>query len=159
MAGLDSLIPFPEGGLAFAGEYLTGILLPVGMGMELSPTPAMGIPTTAERMLHSMDTHIDIRRTEISNAEDYADMVGLVGIFGGTNMKKHQGGDKMWPWFRYSPWGWPGYGMLYAYPYGGYGYPGAAMPKEEEVRMLEDQEKWLTSELDGVRKRLEELRK
>jgi hypothetical protein len=68
----------------------------------------------------------------------------------------------MWPWFRYNPWEWPGYGMPYGYPYGGYGYgysPWGAMPKEEEVRMLEDQERWLTSELDGVRKRLEELRK
>ncbi len=33
------------------------------------------------------------------------------------------------------------------------------MPKEQEIAMLEDQERWLTSELDGVRKRLEELRK
>ena len=67
----------------------------------------------------------------------------------------------MWPWFRWSPWGWPRYGMPYGgYPYGGYGYsPWGAMPKEEEIRMLEEQEKWLTSELDGVRKRLEELRK
>jgi len=46
------------------------------------------------------------------------------------------------------------------YPYVGYGYsPWGAMPKEEEIRMLEEQEKWLTSELDGVRARLEELRK
>jgi hypothetical protein len=49
--------------------------------------------------------------------------------------------------------------MPYAYPYGGYGYPWGAMPKEEEMAMLEEQEKYLTSELDGVRKRLEELRK
>ena len=27
------------------------------------------------------------------------------------------------------------------------------------IAMLEEQERWLTSELDGVRKRLEELRK
>jgi hypothetical protein len=33
------------------------------------------------------------------------------------------------------------------------------MPKEDEMAMLEEQEKWLTDELDGVRKRLEELRK
>jgi len=38
-------------------------------------------------------------------------------------------------------------------------YPRGAMPKEEEIRMLEEQERCLTSELDGVRKRLEELRK
>jgi len=51
--------------------------------------------------------------------------------------------------------------MPYGYPYGGYGYgyPWGAMPKEEEIAMLEEQERWLTSELDGVRKRLEELRK
>ncbi|MEA3442373.1 MAG: DUF5320 domain-containing protein [Chloroflexota bacterium] len=61
----------------------------------------------------------------------------------------------MWPWygFRHPCWGFP-YG--YRYPYVGYPW---AMPKEEEIRMLEDQERWLTSELDGVRKRLEELRK
>jgi len=46
----------------------------------------------------------------------------------------------------------------YGYPYG-CGYPWAPVPKEEEIRMLEDQERWLTSELDRVRKRLEELRK
>jgi len=33
------------------------------------------------------------------------------------------------------------------------------MPKEEEVAMLEEQERCLISELDGVRKRLEELQK
>jgi len=66
----------------------------------------------------------------------------------------------MWPWFRWNPWGGPGYGMPYGYPYGGYGYsPWGVMPKEEEIRMFEDQEKWLTSELGGVKKRLEELRK
>jgi len=73
----------------------------------------------------------------------------------------------MWPWFGWNPWyGMPygspygGYGTPYGYPYGGYGYgyPGA-VPKEEEIRMLGDQERGLTSELDGVRKRLEELRK
>jgi len=50
--------------------------------------------------------------------------------------------------------------ISYAYPYGtyGYGYPWGAMPRDEEVAMLEEQEKCLTSELDGVRKRLEELR-
>jgi len=56
-----------------------------------------------------------------------------------------------------------GYGMPYGYPYGGYGYPHGygypgAMPNEEEIRMLEDQERGLTSELEGVRKRLSELR-
>ena len=36
--------------------------------------------------------------------------------------------------------------------------PRGVMPKEEEIRMLKEQERCLTSELDGVRKRLEELR-
>jgi len=49
--------------------------------------------------------------------------------------------------------------MPYAYPYGGYGCPWGAMPKEEEISMLEEQERCLTSELDGVRKRIEKLRK
>ena len=51
--------------------------------------------------------------------------------------------------------------MPYGYPYGGYGYgyPWGAVPKEGEIAMLEEQERRLTSELDGVRKRLEELRK
>ena len=66
-------------------------------------------------------------------------------------------------WFGcWHPWAWHhGYRMPYGYPYVGYGYgyPWGAMPKEEEIAMLEEQERWLTSELDGVRKRLEELRK
>jgi len=33
------------------------------------------------------------------------------------------------------------------------------MSREEEIAMFEEQERYLTSELDGVRKRLEELRK
>jgi hypothetical protein len=68
----------------------------------------------------------------------------------------------MWPWFGFwHPWTWHRHRMPYGYPYGGYGYgyPWGAMPKEEEVAMLEEQERWLTSELDGVRKRLEEVRK
>ena len=69
----------------------------------------------------------------------------------------------MWHWHEcWHPWAWHhGYGMPYVYPYGGYGYgyPWGAMPKKEEIAMLEEQEKWLTSELDGMRKRLEELRK
>ncbi len=60
----------------------------------------------------------------------------------------------MWHWHGWwHPWGFP-----YGYPYR-YGYHWATMPKEEEIRMLEDQERWLASELDGVRKSLEELRK
>jgi hypothetical protein len=66
----------------------------------------------------------------------------------------------MWPWFGFwHPWAWHRYRIPYAYPYGGYGYPWGAMPKEEEIAMHEEQEKCLTSELNGVRKRLEELRK
>ena len=69
-------------------------------------------------------------------------------------------GDKMWHRFGcWHPWAWPGYRMPYGYPYGGYGYPWGAIPKEEEIAMLEEQERYLTSELDGVTKRLEELRK
>jgi hypothetical protein len=49
--------------------------------------------------------------------------------------------------------------MPYGYNYGSYGYPWGAMPEEEEIAMLEEQERCLTGELDGVRKRLEELRK
>jgi hypothetical protein len=33
------------------------------------------------------------------------------------------------------------------------------VPREEEIAMLEEQEKCLTGELEGVRKRLEEFRK
>ena len=64
-----------------------------------------------------------------------------------------------WPGYG-MPYGYPygGYGMPYDYPYGGYGMPYGAMPKEE-IAMLEDQERQLTGELDGLRKRLEELRK
>ena len=65
----------------------------------------------------------------------------------------------MWTWHGcWHPWAWHhGYRM----PYGGYGYgyPWGAMPKDEELAMLEEQERCLASELDGVRKRLEELRK
>jgi hypothetical protein len=50
----------------------------------------------------------------------------------------------MWPWFGFChPWGLPRYRMPYGYPYGGYGYPWGAMPKEEEIAMLEEQEKYL----------------
>lgn len=49
--------------------------------------------------------------------------------------------------------------MPYGYFYGGYSYPWGAIPKEEEIRMLEEQERWLTSELNDVKKRLEEVRK
>lgn len=51
--------------------------------------------------------------------------------------------------------------MPYGYAYGdyGYGYPWGAMSREEELAILEEQERHLSGELDGVRKRIEELRK
>ena len=65
----------------------------------------------------------------------------------------------MWSRFGYwHPWAWHGHRMFYGYPYGVYGYPWGGMPKEQEIAMLEEQERYLTSELDGVRKRVEELR-
>ncbi len=65
----------------------------------------------------------------------------------------------MWRWFGgWHPWGWHCGGVPYGYGYPpSYGYPWA-IPKEEEIRMLEDQERCLTTELEGVRKRLSELR-
>jgi len=67
----------------------------------------------------------------------------------------------MWSWFGcWHPWAWQ-WRVPCWYPYAGYGYsyPWGAMPREEEMAMLEEQERWLTSELEGVRKRLEELRR
>jgi len=51
-------------------------------------------------------------------------------------------------------------GMPYGYPYNryGYGYPGGAIPIEEEVRVLEDQARAMESDLNDIRKRLEDLR-
>jgi predicted nucleic acid-binding Zn-ribbon protein len=44
-------------------------------------------------------------------------------------------------------------------PYG-YGYsPWAPLSKEQEIAMLEDEARALESDLDNIRKRLEELRK
>ena len=67
----------------------------------------------------------------------------------------------MWRWFgsRHS-WGWQ-YRIPYRYPYGGYGYgyPLGSYVQRGRVAMLEDEERWLESELDEVKKRLEELRK
>jgi len=56
-------------------------------------------------------------------------------------------------------WAWHAHSVPYGYPYGIYGYPWAVMAKEEEVAMLEEQERYLTGELDGVSKRLGELKK
>jgi len=63
----------------------------------------------------------------------------------------------MWPWYGYrTPWirVWPGY-----WPASPYAWPWAALPRELERAMLEDQARMLESELEGIRKRLEELKK
>jgi hypothetical protein len=61
----------------------------------------------------------------------------------------------MWSWYGYrNPWGWPGYWG--ATPYG---WPWAPIPKEQEIAMLEEQARMLESELDSIKKRLEELKK
>jgi len=63
----------------------------------------------------------------------------------------------MWPWYGYWHawrWGWPRH-----WPVAPYTWPWAAIPKEQEIAMLEDQARLLESELDGIRKRLEELKK
>lgn len=54
------------------------------------------------------------------------------------------------PW----AWRWPWYGG--ALPYWS---PWGAMPKEQEIAMLEDQARALERDLESIRKRLEELRK
>jgi len=38
-------------------------------------------------------------------------------------------------------------------------WPGAAMPKEQEITMLEDQARMLENDLASIKKRLEELSK
>ncbi len=60
----------------------------------------------------------------------------------------------MWPWFGRNSRRWPV--SVCRMPYG---YPRGAISKEEEMMMLEEQERWLTNELNDVNKRLEELRK
>jgi len=37
--------------------------------------------------------------------------------------------------------------------------PWAPMPKEQEIAMLEDEARWLETELDSIRKRIEQLQK
>ena len=63
-----------------------------------------------------------------------------------------------------------GWRMPYGYPYAGgygaatpytgysYGYPGGAIPKEEEIRTLEDQARAMEGDLNAIRQRLEQLR-
>jgi hypothetical protein len=65
--------------------------------------------------------------------------------------------DEMRHWFGcWHPWVWDGYTIPYGYAYGdyGYGYPRGAVPREEELAILEEQERCLSGELDGVRKRI-----
>lgn len=66
----------------------------------------------------------------------------------------------MWPWFGFwGPWAWR-YRFAFGYPYRGLWYgSGVAVSKEEEIALLEAQERWLTRELEAIRKRLETLRK
>ncbi len=69
-----------------------------------------------------------------------------------------QGGDSMWPWLGFwYPWIRPR--MLWWYPHPRYCYPWGLVSREEEKAVLEHWEKWLASELDVIRKRLEELGK
>jgi len=62
----------------------------------------------------------------------------------------------MWPWSWGYPWGWrwPRYWGVTPY---GYGWPWT-MPRDQEIVMLEDQERCLTRDLNVIRKRLEELK-
>jgi hypothetical protein len=71
--------------------------------------------------------------------------------------------------FGLGPWGWNvgypyprfwnpfWYGYLPWYSY--YGTPWAPYSKEAEIRMLEDQARVLTGELEAINQRLEELKK
>ena len=85
--GLDSLIQSPEEDLALVGECHTGIPMPTGTERVLLIWD-MVIPTIAGAMVHSIDSHMGIQRTRISSVEGCGDSVGLIGILGGTNMKK-----------------------------------------------------------------------
>lgn len=65
--------------------------------------------------------------------------------------------------FGMGPAGWA-YGYPYPYAggspyYGGYGWPWAPLSKEQEIAILEDQARALEHELEGIRERLEELKK
>jgi hypothetical protein len=60
----------------------------------------------------------------------------------------------MWPWHEYwHAWGWPGY--WWRPPLG---WPWAPISKEQEIAILEEQAKILESELDSIKKRLEEIK-
>ena len=62
----------------------------------------------------------------------------------------------MWPWYAYwHPWRWmPRYWGMTRYT-----WPWAPLPKDQEIAMLEEQARILEAELDGIKKRLEELKK
>jgi hypothetical protein len=63
----------------------------------------------------------------------------------------------MWPGYRYwHPWRWAWPRHWLAAPYA---WPWAPIPKEQEIAMLEDQEKVLQRELESIKSRLEELKK
>jgi len=59
-----------------------------------------------------------------------------------------------WGYGYWPPWGWPGYSWMAPYV-----SPWAPMPKEQEIAMLEDEARWLETELDSIRKRIEQLQK
>ena len=76
---------------------------------------------------------------------------------GFTNFIPGRGVGRGWR----TPYGYPyagGYGA--ATPYMGYSYgsPGGAIPKEEEIRTLEDQARAMEGDLNAIRQRLEQLR-
>ena len=84
----EALVEVGEGaGLVLVGEWDMGI--PGLAGMERSLLMGdMVILTMAGVIFRPLGTLMDIRRTKISNVEGYGDSVGLIGILGGTNMKK-----------------------------------------------------------------------
>ena len=88
LAGLVLPILSLEGGLGLVGGCLMGILMPEDMDMQPLLIWDMVIPTMGGPMFHFIDTHMDIRRTKISNVKGYGDSGGPIGILGGTNMKK-----------------------------------------------------------------------
>ena len=63
----------------------------------------------------------------------------------------------MWPWYGcWYPWRW-----IRGWYWGmnPYTWPWAPMSKKQESTMLEEQARMLEAELDGIRRRLEELQK
>jgi len=58
------------------------------------------------------------------------------------------------PWFRVPPYWWLGF-----HPYWPYWSPWGALPREQEIAMLNDQARMLEQELSQIKARLEELQK